>query len=346
MKKGEFLNGYLVLEDFKVIGGQSKISFVSKDGVEYFIKEFLSPKYPTPDAPGSEKVKSLKKQKCKVFEELQEGINSKISEKVSYGGNLIYALDFFRVGTTYYKINEKINMLSITPEGIFKLSLEEKVLICKTVCHSLKILHSVHIVHADIKPDNILIKKTKTGSYTTKMIDFDSSFFSKAPPKNTEEVVGDQVYYAPEMAQYIQESDTVTATDLTTKIDVFALGVLFVQYFTGILPQIDDAYDYSWQPLIAGDKLRVDFPKDVPERLKELLLKMLDFDYQLRPDINDVFQTLKSYKRLSSGSLEEHETSKLGLRGSLLKSSTSKTTIATARSKPKLKGSLIGKGKK
>lgn len=61
MLKGENIKGYRILEDFKVAGGMSKISFAEKDGKTYFIKEFLAPKYPTPDSPGSERIKEIPK---------------------------------------------------------------------------------------------------------------------------------------------------------------------------------------------------------------------------------------------------------------------------------------------
>ena len=54
MKAGDVINGYRILEDFRVVGaGLSKWTFAAKDGREYFIKEFLSPTYPDEHAPGS-----------------------------------------------------------------------------------------------------------------------------------------------------------------------------------------------------------------------------------------------------------------------------------------------------
>ena len=45
------------------------------------------------------------------------------------------------------------------------------------MAHSLRILHQSTYVHGDLKPDNILSKNT-TGDYTTKLIDFDNSYFA------------------------------------------------------------------------------------------------------------------------------------------------------------------------
>ncbi|MGI8591784.1 MAG: protein kinase domain-containing protein [Nakamurella sp.] len=72
----------------------------------------------------------------------------------------------------------------------------------KTVAHSLKILHDLHIVHSDLKPSNVKIKKTELG-YTTKLIDFDSWYVVGSPPP-PDEIVGTMNYYSPELITYVQ----------------------------------------------------------------------------------------------------------------------------------------------
>ena len=80
----------------------------------------------------------------------------------------------------------------------------------KTVAHSLKILHDLRIVHSDLKPSNVLIKRTELG-YTTKLIDFDSSYIAGRPPP-PEEIVGTINYYSPELLGYIQEAGVTPAS--------------------------------------------------------------------------------------------------------------------------------------
>jgi len=42
VKAGDVINGYLILEDFKVVGaGLSKWTFAERGGRQFFIKEFL-----------------------------------------------------------------------------------------------------------------------------------------------------------------------------------------------------------------------------------------------------------------------------------------------------------------
>ena len=69
MKAGDVINGYTILEDFRVVGaGLSKWTFAARDGRAYFIKEFLSPTYPDEHAPGSAQTKMRKRQRCQAFE--------------------------------------------------------------------------------------------------------------------------------------------------------------------------------------------------------------------------------------------------------------------------------------
>ena len=69
MKAGDVINGYRILEDFRVVGaGLSKWTFAAKDGREYFLKEFLSPTWPDEHAPGSAQTKMRKRQRCAAFE--------------------------------------------------------------------------------------------------------------------------------------------------------------------------------------------------------------------------------------------------------------------------------------
>ena len=178
------INGYELTTEWKVVGGMSEVAFAKKGGKEWFIKKFISPKYPIAGSPGSERIKEQKRKNCIEFENRQKKLNDCIKSKCGLGGNLIYAVDFFRHETCYYKINEKIDVSSISIKEISRLNTKDILIILRSIVHSLRILHRENIVHGDLKPDNILIKMTGTGTYTAKLIDFDDSYFSECPPKD------------------------------------------------------------------------------------------------------------------------------------------------------------------
>lgn len=292
MLKGENINGYIILQDFVVAGGMSKISFAKKGEKEYFIKEFLSPKYPLDSSPGSEKLKAQKRKACDDFERHHKTLNKEIAKKVSIGGNLIFAIDFFRWGTCYYKVTEKIDMLSISCKDISKLPIEQKLVIAKSVCHSIRVLHDLNIVHSDLKPDNILIKRTRMG-YSGKLIDFDDSYFSGNPPTDREELVGTPEYYSPEQATYIMDEDEeIDGKTLTVKSDIFTLGIILCEYFTGKKPVLPQGYSSTWS--CVGNDKSFCFAKAIPCSIASLIGQMLQKDVDKRPDIRSVFETLRT----------------------------------------------------
>ena len=135
MIKGQVIKDYIVTRDFE-LSGLSKWSFAKRGSKEFFIKEFLSPVFPTSDAPGGKAVKAKKMKACEHFEKQQISLIEKVSSSVSEGGNLIFTKDFFRFGAKYYKVTEKVDVASIGIKDIFKLPIEKKLLILKTVAHS------------------------------------------------------------------------------------------------------------------------------------------------------------------------------------------------------------------
>lgn len=296
MFKGEILHSYEILDDFKVAGGTSKITFAERDGKEYFIKEFLSPKYPTIDSPGSEKVKAQKRKACEEFEKHHRELNKRINTKVGTGGNLVAAVDFFREGPCYYKVTEKIDVSSLTCKEISCLSIENLLLICKSVCHSVKILHDLGIVHGDLKPDNILIKKTTAG-YSGKLIDFDDSYFTEKPPKQ-DCLVGTPEYYSPEQAVYIMdEEEEVSGATLTLKSDIFTLGIIFCEYLTGNKPLFDKKYSSTWCCISDGGA--ISFTDPLSSSFKNMLHQMLALNPADRPSIGEVFEFFRNYKDIT-----------------------------------------------
>ena len=144
MKAGDTINGYTLLEDFRVVGaGLSEWTFAERGGREYFIKRFLSPTYPDDAAPGSATTKERKRARCAAFEAHHRGIQAALAPITAYGGNLIATLDFFRYGAKYYKVTEKVDPAGLDAAAVADLAFPTKLVLLKTVAHSLKILHDL-----------------------------------------------------------------------------------------------------------------------------------------------------------------------------------------------------------
>jgi serine/threonine protein kinase len=293
VKAGDVINGYTILQDFTVVGaGLSKWTFAERGGREFFIKEFLSPTYPDDAAPGSEKTKARKRARCAVFEAHHLSIQHALAPLSAYGGNLIVTLDFFRWGAKYYKVTEKVEAAIPADGGIAKLDFRLQLVLLKSVAHSLKILHDLRIVHGDLKPSNILVKRTELG-YTSKLIDFDSSYIAGNPPPS-EEIVGTINYYSPELLGYIQEAG-VTPGQLGVASDIFALGLIYTEFLTAAPPPFEATYHEPATAVRHGETLRI--PRaGLDPGLADLVDRMLSADPASRPPIGQVHATLMSLR--------------------------------------------------
>jgi serine/threonine protein kinase len=291
-RAGDVLNGYRLLEDFRVVGaGLSEWSFAERGGRIFFIKRFLSPTYPEADAPGSERIKAKKRARCAAFEAHHRGIQAAMAPLTTYGGNLIATLDFFRIGAKYYKVTEKVDVAGLQTRDIAALDFPVQLVLLKTVAHSLKILHDLRIVHSDLKPSNVLVKRTELG-YTTKLIDFDSSYIAGNPPP-PEEIIGTMNYYSPELVRYIQGS--AAPGELTEASDIFALGLIYAEYLTGAMPPFDPAHHEPAIAVLHGQPLKLG-PSRVPTLITDLIERMLLPDPAARPSVAQVHSTLMSLR--------------------------------------------------
>ena len=279
------LTGHLTSQN----SGYSVWGFGEKNGRDFFIKQFLSPKYPDNDTVSSPASIEKRKKKCEKFEKKKAAIYRMINENSD--GNAVRIEEFFRIESRYYISMRKIDALDWDVAAVARLTEQEKRYLCGVIAHAVAGLHKGHVVHADLKHDNILFMQTASGYVTAKVIDFDSGFLESDPPGDGEEIVGDQVYFSPEACKTFMGQ----SPELTCKMDVFALGVLFHQYFAGALPSFDPAVGcYAGEAVANGGTLAVD--GSIPADVRELLGRMLDADPHKRPMAAEVFAAFMGKK--------------------------------------------------
>ena len=229
----EVINGYNLMAPLgNNNAGFSCWTFALRDGKEYFLKEFMNPAYPM-DESISPELRGKIIRICEEYEKKMKKIYGEIN-RVS-DGNLVRIKEFFRCDSRYYVTTERVVGKKLTPEELQEYPFETRLMLCRTVAHAVMKLHEAHIVHSDIKWDNVIIKETADGKLTGKVIDVDDGFFESDPPREGEELRGDQVYLAPESCLFMCGEPA----RLSCKLDVFALGILFHQYLTGELPEFD-----------------------------------------------------------------------------------------------------------
>ncbi|GAB2583842.1 hypothetical protein GCM10027168_15830 [Streptomyces capparidis] len=281
MKTGDVIGGYrVVTEPTNAGGGKCMWAFAERDGREYFLKRFLEPKRPR-EGSGSAASRRVRLEACRDFEDRHNSIMRLLRPDAPGAGNLVLATDFFHEGSTYYKVTERIDITSLDrPQS---LDPRRKSVLLKTLGTSLRLLHTIDVVHGDLKPANVLVQKRKKAAFhTAKLIDFDDSYLAGNPP-GREEVAGDSLYGAPEWRRYVQGDESVEGRDLTTAVDIFALGLMTHYYLTGSLPGYDARFGSPADAVIAGDPLVVDERLD--PSVRNLVRAMTAPDPGARPTV-------------------------------------------------------------
>ena len=268
--------------------GFSRWTFARRNGRVFFLKEFLDPVYPVSPEIGERQMKA-RIMACRDFEKKSGACYRAINE--ASDGNAVRIEAFFRWGSHYYVAMERVRSAGLKIGDIAALPLEQRIGLCRNVAHSICGLHERGVVHADLKDENVLIKRTRTGTLTAKIIDFDCSFFVESPPFNEDELGGDQVYLSPEACMFFCGEDI----KLTCKMDVFALGLLFHQYITGRMPYFDkSAYDYAHEAVLDGNILEAD-QASVPAPVKKIIDRMLLNDPEERISAAEAYRQLTVY---------------------------------------------------
>lgn len=131
--------------------------------------------------------------------------------------NIAEYIDSFIVHDTVWIVSELIDGMDLSHLNKFRvLTSEQLASICKDSLLGLKELHDKHVIHRDVKPENILLGSDGV----TKLIDFGLSERDGDAKRN---LVGTFVYLAPELAR---------GENYDCTIDVWALGITLLTLIT------------------------------------------------------------------------------------------------------------------
>ena len=268
----KMIGAYEPLTPLQTAGSGSARWCIARRGTRrFFLKEFLSPVYPAENTNAVLREKQMAR--CRRFEEKKRRLYSAMSCVI--GDTLVPVTDFFRFGLHYYAVSEEIPEPQLTGESsVETLSREEKREILLSLALCLQRLHLQGIVHADLKPEHVLLRKGTLG-YEARLIDLDSGFLTEDPPAPGGETEGDPVYLAPEAFLRM----TGEAADIGPAIDTFAFGAILHRLWTGALPETDAPYLYE----AALEQRPIQISAQLPPAYGQAVRRMLDAEPSHRP---------------------------------------------------------------
>lgn len=269
----ELIGGYRPITPLKTVGsGSARWCFAARGLERYFLKQFLSPVYP---ANPNSALGRKQCERCERFENRKQRLYAALSLVI--GDTLVPVLDFFRFEGHYYAVSEAVSSAHITAGEAQVLSEDEKRGVLFRLALCLQRLHTQGVVHADLKPEHVLLMKNP-GGYLVRLIDLDSGFLRDEPPKNEHGMEGDPVYLAPEAFLRM----TGMSVPLTPKLDTFAFGAIIHHLWTGELPSFDTArYAYLYEAVLDG--ARISLSQALPPAYATVIRRMLSADPDQRP---------------------------------------------------------------
>lgn len=308
------INGYEIISEWKN-STCGKITCGMRGGKKYFIKRYQTPVEPYDNGSLDARTIEVNREKFNKYVSLRTRVNNALRSIAGSGGNIVPPVDEFIYDHHYHEVSEFIE--GVVPEKeiestIAALNDEEKKLVLLTAANALDSIHKCGMIHSDLKIKNILLAKSRDNKLVTKLVDFDNAYFQGELP---DEVVGDINYYSPELGAFSSlddEDKESSSIVLTTKSDIFSLGLIFHRYLSGEFPAAVSLTEklqrrkdrgkalYCWTIINEGCELKVSSKIKKPVHAK-LIEEMLKRDPEERPSANEVWRTLKGLRDVSSG---------------------------------------------
>ena len=298
--------GYEIIGDWEN-STCGKIATATKGGKRYFLKKYQTPVAPIDNGTLDAKTFAHNKKMFDDFVNLRKTVNTRIRPIAGTGGNIVIPCEEFIDENHYVEVSEFVEGAIPKRElaGILEsLSLDTKKLLMKTAAGALASVHSKHIIHSDLKLENLLLVRNAAGNYVAKMLDFDSSYPADNKP---DEIIGTIDYYSPELGRYVDSEDEAEEMKryITEKTDIFSLGLIYHYYFVGAFPEAVSLTEklqkrkekgkviYCWVALNSGCELQIS-PEIKSIKYISLISDMLSINPDDRPTAAEVLRRLQA----------------------------------------------------
>lgn len=235
------------------------------------------------------------KQEFQILEMVNSNYVVKLQEKIYENGSLYLVQEYCGKQNLNQYISNYVDCKEyIKEETIWYILIQ--------ICLGLRYLHSLKIIHRDIKSENIFVSDKDE----VKIGDLGVSKISDRISKN--DIAGTPLYFSPELCQ---------GSYYTNKTDIWALGCLTYEIASQKMPFSAKNINSLKLKIMKSD------PKPIPNfysnELQAIIARMLDKNFFQRPSANDLLNqpTTRSYM-IKFGMISEPN---IGVSDSIAKSS-------------------------
>ncbi len=189
----------------------------------------------------------------------------------------IFSFGQFEDGTLFFVMEYLEGQTFSEYLGQNTITYENAHLVLSDVLDALEAAHAKGIVHRDLKPDNIFVIRKNPGKTFVKLLDFGVAKFTEdglhSVSTTTGLPLGTPIYMSPEQCN---------GNRVDPRSDIYSLGVLMYQMFTGRLP-----FDGTFMQVLTAHFIEEPAPPSrfaaIPEALEQVILACLRKDPDLRP---------------------------------------------------------------
>ncbi len=203
--------------------------------------------------------------------------------------NIVQVFDYWEAdGAMSFLVMEYLEGRSLAQELAIReaFSLHDGLEVLRSVVEALTYAHDHGIIHRDLKPENVFIAATDIklldfGLAKRHVVESDATIMTQSGA-----VMGTPHYMAPEQI--------FGASDVDSRADVWALGVLTYEVLSGQKPFVGDNFGQIFHAIAQGTPrpLKEAAKQPIPQELNELVKQMLEKDRCNRPTISVVASKL------------------------------------------------------